>query len=115
MLAIISVLTKVNPVATLIFDEIDAGISGRAALRVGDRLQRTASEHQVICITHLAQIAAKANTHYGIEKRLINGRANTVVSQIEGDARLTELARIIGGEEVTEASLQTARELMNQM
>ncbi len=115
MLAIISVLTKVNPVATLIFDEIDAGISGRAALRVGDRLGRTANEHQVICITHLAQIAAKANAHYVIEKRLIDGRANTAVTKIEGDARLNELARIIGGEEVTEASLQTARELMNQM
>ena len=115
MLAIISVLTKVNPVATLIFDEIDAGISGRAALRVGDRLARTAKEHQVICITHLAQIAAKANAHYVIEKRLIDGRANTVVTRIEGDARLNEIARIIGGEEVTPASLQTARELMNQM
>ena len=115
MLAIISVLTKVNPVATLIFDEIDAGISGRAALRVGDRLQRTASQHQVICITHLAQIAAKATAHYVIEKRLIDGRANTAVTQIDGDARLNELARIIGGEEVTQASLQTARELINQM
>ncbi|MBR3844386.1 MAG: DNA repair protein RecN, partial [Clostridia bacterium] len=114
MLAIISVLTKENPVATLIFDEIDAGISGRAALKVGDRLKRTAQHHQVICITHLAQIAAKAHSHYLIEKRLIDERANTVVTPIEGDARLQELARIIGGEQVTPASLQTARELINQ-
>lgn len=115
MLAIISVLTKENPVATLIFDEIDAGISGRAALRVGDRLKRTATGHQVICITHLAQIAAKANTHFVIEKHLVDGRASTAVTPIEGDARLEELARIIGGEQVTNASLQTARELIDQM
>ena len=115
MLAIISVLTKENPVATLIFDEIDAGISGRAALKVGDRLKRTATGHQVICITHLAQIAAKAHAHYVIEKRFVNDRASTVVTPVEGDDRLRELARIIGGEEVTQASLQTARELINQM
>lgn len=115
MLAIISVLTKENPVATLIFDEIDAGISGRAALKVGDRLKRTARGHQVICITHLAQIAAKADAHYVIEKRLVNDRASTVVTPLQGDDRLQELARIIGGEQVTQASLQTARELINQM
>ncbi len=114
MLAIISVLTRQDSVATLIFDEIDAGISGRAALRVGDKLKATAGDHQVICITHLAQIAAKADTHYLIEKDVGGTLAVTTVHRLDGEERLKELARIIGGETVTEASLQTARELMNQ-
>lgn len=113
MLAIISVLTRQDEVATLIFDEIDAGISGRAALKVGEKLQATANDHQVICITHLAQIAAKADTHYLIEKNVAGDRAVTTVTRLEDEQRLRELARIIGGERVTEASLQTARELMN--
>lgn len=113
MLAIISVLTRQDEVATLIFDEIDTGISGRAALKVGNRLQKTAADHQVICITHLAQIAAKADTHYLIEKQIKQQRAVTSVTQLTGEERLRELARIIGGETVTQASLQTARELIN--
>ena len=114
MLAIISVLTRQDEVATLIFDEIDAGTSGRAALRVGDKLKATAADHQVICITHLAQIAAKADSHYLIEKDVAGEQAVTTVTRLQDDTRLHELARIIGGECVTEASLQTARELMNQ-
>lgn len=114
MLAIISVLTGKDSVDTLIFDEIDAGISGRAARKVGQRLKKTAQHHQVICITHLAQIAAMADTHYLIEKQVTDGRASTVVTPVSGDARLEELARIIGGETVTPASLQTARELIDQ-
>ncbi len=114
MLAIISVLTRQDKVDTLIFDEIDAGISGRAALKVGDKLRQTAEQHQIICITHLAQIAAKANTHYLIEKNVKSEQAVTTVTQLSCDDRLQELARIIGGETVTSASLQTALELMNQ-
>ncbi len=114
MLAIISVLTRQDPVATLIFDEIDAGISGRAALKVGDKLRNTARDHQVICITHLAQIAAKADTHYLIEKSIGLETAATTVTRLDSQTRLHELARIIGGETVTEASLQTARELIEQ-
>ncbi len=114
MLSIISVLTRQEPVATLIFDEIDTGISGRAALKVGDKLRATATDHQVICITHLAQIAAKANAHYLIEKNIGDDSAVTTVTKLNSNDRLTELARIIGGENITEASLQTARELINQ-
>ncbi|MBR4867666.1 MAG: DNA repair protein RecN, partial [Clostridia bacterium] len=114
MLAIISVLTRQDPVATLVFDEIDTGISGRAALKVGNKLKATAKEHQVVCIIHLAQIAAKADAHYLIEKNIENAQAATTVTRLESDDRLQELARIIGGEEITQASLQTARELINQ-
>jgi DNA repair protein RecN (Recombination protein N) len=113
MLAIISVLTRQDAVPTLIFDEIDAGISGRAALKVGEKLKATSTEHQVICITHLAQIAAKADSHYLIEKNVEGELAVTTVTKLNEDARVKELARIIGGEEVTEASMQTAKELMN--
>ncbi len=114
MLAILTVLSRYSEVDTLVFDEIDAGVSGRAALRVGDRLKSIAAGRQVLCITHLAQIAAKANEHLLIEKGLVNGRAQTTVCRLTGVARERELARIIGGEQVTEASLQTARELMGK-
>ncbi len=114
MLAIISALTQKDDVSTMIFDEIDAGISGRAALKVGDRLKKTAKGRQVICITHLAQIAAKADAHYLIEKTVREGRAVTSVTRLLGNDRLQELARIIGGPSATEAALQTARELIEE-
>jgi DNA repair protein RecN (Recombination protein N) len=113
MLAIISVLTRQDSVATLIFDEIDAGISGRAALKVGEKLKSTSQDHQVICITHLAQIAAKADSHYLIEKNVDGESAVTTVTRLTDENRIDELARIIGGEDVTKAAKETAKELMN--
>ena len=111
MLAIKSVLAGSDTVGTLIFDEIDAGISGRAALRVGDKLKSTAKSRQVICVTHLAQIAAKADNHLLIQKNTDSGRAVTSITQLDFDGRCGELARIIGGA-VTESALQTAREML---
>lgn len=113
MLAIKAVLADVDQIDTLIFDEIDTGISGRAASKVGDRLRLTAgkSGRQVLCVTHLAQIAAQAEHHYLIEKTARDGRTYTAVTALEGEQREQELARIIGGT-VTEANLQAAREMM---
>lgn len=111
MLAIKSVLAGSDTVGTLIFDEIDAGISGRAALKVGDKLKSTAKSRQVICVTHLAQIAAKADNHLLIQKNTDSGRALTSITQLDFDGRCGELARIIGGA-VTESALQTAREML---
>ena len=111
MLAIKSVLAGSDTVGTLIFDEIDAGISGRAALKVGDKLKSTAKSRQVICVTHLAQIAAKADNHLLIQKNTDSGRAVTSITQLDFDGRCGELARIIGGA-VTESALQTAREML---
>lgn len=111
MLAIKNVLSADDPVGTLIFDEIDAGISGRAASKVGRKLKETAQHRQVICVTHLAQIAALADLHLLIEKQLEQARAVTNITPLDFDGRKRELARIIGAQ-VTQASLQAAEELL---
>ena len=113
MLAIKSVLAGSDPVGTLIFDEIDAGISGHAALKVGEKLKSTAISRQVICVTHLAQIAAKADNHLLIKKNTDSGRAVTNITRLDFDGRCSELARIFGGG-VTESALNTAREMLGQ-
>ncbi len=117
MLAIKSVLADADEMDTLIFDEIDAGISGRAAQKVGNRLRRTAEtgmsgrHRQVLCVTHLAQIAAQAQHHFLIEKSVRDGRTYTEVTPLTAERREQELARIIGGS-VTEATVQAAREML---
>ena len=114
MLAIKSVLADADEVDTLIFDEIDTGISGRAALKVGTKLQQTATSsrnRQVLCVTHLAQIAAQADQHFLIEKTVRDGRTYTDVTPLSHDQRVQELARIIGGD-VTDAALRTAEEML---
>ena len=81
----------------MVFDEVDAGIGGTTAEAVGERLAKLAEEHQVICITHLAQIAAYADAHYAVAKGSRDGRTRTVVDPIHGEARREELARMLGG------------------
>ncbi len=115
MLAIKSVLADAEEVDTLIFDEIDTGISGRAALKVGARLRHTAESggrrRQVLCVTHLAQIAAQAHEHFLIEKSVRDGRTYTDVTRLARADRERELARIIGGE-VTDTTVQAAKEML---
>lgn len=114
MLAIKSVLAEKDHIPTVIYDEIDAGVSGLAAGRVGKKLQETAnSGHQVICITHTAQIAAYAQQHLLIEKSVTGERTYTKVRQLEKEERVAELARIVSGDKVTELSLANARELLD--
>ena len=113
MLAIKSVLAEKDDVNTLIFDEIDTGISGRAAGKVGSQLKTLAETHQVICVTHLAQIAAGGDNHLLIEKSAVGGRTSTVVKPLGGDERIREIARIISGGEITESLYNTAKELIN--
>ena len=113
MLAIKSVLAEKDHIPTVIYDEIDAGVSGLAAGRVGQKLQETAkSGHQVICITHTAQIAAYAQQHLLIEKSVSGERTYTKVRQLAQEERVAELARIVSGDKVTELSLANARELL---
>lgn len=111
MLAIKSVLADVDKVETLIFDEIDTGISGRTAQKVSEKLNVISRHHQVICITHLAQIAAMADYHYLIEKRSQNGITNTSIIPLSGDDSILELARITGGVSITETVIENAREM----
>lgn len=114
MLAIKNVLAGSDDIDTLIFDEIDAGVSGRAAYKIGIKLKEASASRQIICITHLSQIAANADTHMLIEKQVSDGRTYTQVTPLDIDGRVKELARINGGENITEAQLATARELLVQ-
>ena len=112
MLALKNVLAERDPVATLIFDEVDAGVSGRAAQRVAEKLAGVSRGRQVLCVTHLPQIAAMADTHFLVEKRVENGRTYTGVTVLSPEQRRTELARITGGTAVTPVLLQSAAELL---
>ncbi len=112
MLSIKSVLTGKDEVGTLIFDEIDTGISGRAAQKVGNQLRVVSSGKQVLCVTHLAQIAARADSHFYIEKRAFDNRTYTDISLLDFEGRKREIARIIGGA-ITEQNLKSAEEMLN--
>ena len=114
MLAIKTVLAGRDEIDTLIFDEIDAGISGRTAWKVAGQLDVVGGAHQVICITHLPQIAAMADAHFVIEKNSTDSRTITDIRAIDGEAQLAELARMLGSDELTQAALSNARELREQ-
>ncbi len=113
MLAIKTVLAATDDVDTLIFDEVDTGISGSAAEKVGLKLKEVSRDSQVLCVTHQAQIAALSDDHYLIEKRVEQGRTFTVVKPLDRDARIRELARIIGGVNITEAALSHAADMLD--
>ena len=112
MLAIKNVINSEDDIATLVFDEIDTGVSGRAASKIALKLREVSDGRQVICVTHLAQIAAQAAHHFKISKSSESGRTLTDVSLLDFEARKNELARIIGGLVTTEAQLQSAAELL---
>lgn len=112
MLGLKTVLADKDGVGTLIFDEIDAGISGRTAWKVSEKLGVLSKRRQVICITHLPQIAAMADHHFYIEKKVTGGVTKTSISPLEEKERVSEIARMLGGEEISRAALQNAEELM---
>lgn len=111
MLAFKTVFADKDETDTLVFDEIDTGISGKTAWKVSEKLGRLSKNHQIICITHLAQIAAMADAHFMIEKNVINERTVTNIRGIADDESLSELARLLGSGELTEAVLSNAREM----
>jgi DNA repair protein RecN (Recombination protein N) len=113
MLAIKSVLRAADRIPVLIFDEVDAGIGGRTAQNVADKLREISSAHQVLCITHLPQIASLAEHHFLIEKKETSGRVRVTIRELTGDKRQEEIARMLGGD-VTEKSLEHARELIER-
>lgn len=112
MLAMKNVLAEQDEVATLIFDEVDAGVSGRAAQKVAEKLYSVAKNKQVLCVTHLPQIAAMGDTHFTVEKEERDGRTFTKVTPISREQRVNELARLTGGAEITPTLLQSADELL---
>ncbi len=111
MLAIKAVLADRDAIETLIFDEIDTGISGRTAQKVSEKMAVIARSHQVICITHLAQIAAMADSHYMIEKNVTDGQTATSIRKLSGEESIEELARILGGAKITATVMESAREM----
>lgn len=111
MLAMKSCLANADKIETLIFDEIDVGISGRTAQMVAEKIHGIGKNHQVICITHLPQIAAMANHHYLIEKQVNDGKTITGISQLDSENEIMEIARLIGGVKITDTVIQSAREM----
>ncbi|MEY8338810.1 DNA repair protein RecN [Lachnospiraceae bacterium 62-35] len=111
MLAIKTVLADSDDIPTLIFDEIDTGISGRTAQKVSEKLHYIAERHQVLCITHLPQIAAMADCHFEIAKEAKDGRTATEIRKLSEKEMVRELARLLGGVEITDAVLKNAREM----
>lgn len=114
MLAIKSVLADKDEVATLIFDEIDTGISGRAATKVGAKLRKVSKDRQVLCVTHLAQIAAAADNHLLIEKHTLNNSTFTDITALSGEQQIGEIARIMSGGELTDNLYGSAKELLDR-
>lgn len=112
MLALKNVLAERDQVPTLIFDEVDTGVSGRAAQRVAEKLRAVSKNKQVLCVTHLPQLAALADTHFLIDKSEHDGRTFTTVTPLDFEGRKRELARIIGGTSITETTLQSAAEML---
>ena len=112
MLAMKNVLAEKDQVGTLIFDEVDTGVSGRAAQKVAQKLRSVAAHKQVLCVTHLPQLAALANTHLLIAKTERDGRTYTSVTPLDFEGRKRELARIIGGASITETTLKSAEEML---
>ncbi|MBR6552531.1 MAG: DNA repair protein RecN, partial [Clostridia bacterium] len=113
MLALKNVLSDKDQIGTMIFDEVDTGVSGRAATKVAQKLKEVSTGRQVICVTHLAQLAVLSDNHYLIEKSARNGKTYTNVTPLDFEGRKYEIARITGGGEITETQLKNAEEMLS--
>ncbi len=114
VLALKAILAQHDSVETIIFDEVDAGIGGEVAEMVGQKLQALSGHHQIICITHLPQIAKFANHHFRISKRVKSGRTHTIIEPVPDKERVHELARMLGGKEITQTTLNHAAEMLGK-
>ena len=114
MLALKTVLVDADEIGTFIFDEIDTGVSGKTARKVGEKMSLLGKKRQILCITHLPQIAAMADNHFRIEKHVAEGRTTTTVETLDENASCREIARLMGGEEITETTMAAARELRQE-
>jgi DNA repair protein RecN (Recombination protein N) len=114
MLALKVILARVDGVPSLVFDEVDTGISGRAAQAVGEKLARIAGDRQVLCVTHLPQVASLADTHFLIAKQVEGGRTTTRVRPLDEEGRAGEIARMIGGAEVSSYTMEAARDMIRR-
>ena len=112
MLALKTVMAHKDKIETMIFDEIDSGVSGRAALKVANKLKQVSDGKQVLCVTHLSQLMSYADTHYLIEKAVHDGKTYTSVTVLDNEGRKREIARVISGGEITQAQLENAEEML---
>ena len=113
MLSIKNALADKDNIGTLIFDEIDTGVSGSSAGRIGKKLKQSAKSRQTICVTHSAQIAAYADEHLFIQKSVRDGKTFTQITKLNDEERVHELARIVSGDNVTATALENAREMLS--
>ncbi|MEI3142729.1 MAG: hypothetical protein V8S77_05735 [Oscillospiraceae bacterium] len=113
MLAMKNVLSEQDRVGTMVFDEVDTGVSGRAAQKVAEKMARISRTKQVLCVTHLPQLAAMADTHFSVEKGVTDGRTFTHVRRLDRAQRRQELARLTGGAHITPTMLEGAEELLS--
>jgi len=114
MLAVKTVLAEHDRIPVLIFDEIDANIGGKTARRVGEKLAEVACRRQVLCITHLPQVAVHGNVQFAVEKRVQNGRTVACINKLDEPSRIEEIARMLGGRDATRVTLAHARELLEK-
>jgi DNA repair protein RecN (Recombination protein N) len=112
ILALKAILAQTDAVETVVFDEVDAGIGGGTAEVVGRKLSELGNHHQIICITHLPQIARFGRHHFSISKQVAAGRTRTVIRPLDEEDRCREIARMLGGEKITQATLDHAREML---
>lgn len=113
MLALKTILARFGLVETLIFDEVDSGIGGATAATVGEKLRSLANYHQILCITHLPQIASCGETHFLVEKKVTRGRTRAFISSLDRESRINEIARLLGGRVISEKTLAHAREMLS--
>ena len=113
MLSIKNVLAQKDQIVTAIFDEIDTGVSGKAAQKIGQKLKEVSENRQVICVTHLAQVAVFADHHLLIHKQEENGRTFTRIERLEQAERTQEIARMISGDNLTDTAIQNAQEMLS--
>ncbi len=114
MLATKAVLARHDRVPVLVFDEVDANVGGEMGVAIGEKLAAVAADHQVLCITHLPQVAARGSTHFAVSKRVTQGRTYTAIEPVQGAAREEEIARMLGGKDLTTVTLRHARELLGR-
>ena len=112
MLALKCVFVDKDKIPTLIFDEIDTGISGAIGKRVGEKMYEVSLKHQVLCITHLPQIAALSDNHYFVSKNVLEGKTFTSIKMLERKDKIREIAKMIGGDEISEVAIENASEMV---
>ena len=112
MLAMKTVFSQQEQIGTMVFDEVDTGVSGRAAQKVAEKMARISRQKQVLCVTHLPQLAAMADTHFTVEKGVSGGRTFTKVQELSRLQRREELARLTGGEQISQTMVDGAEELL---